>query len=324
MKSGVQHVVRRRLADGSVKEYRYARSKKPRVVRNPKDTLGGLIIDYKRSPEWRALRPATIDQYTRYLKSLEAIHQVKVVDVRKRDVLRIRNLIAEGRGNGAAQAFVRVAQALFTWAVEADLLETSPASHIKSLPRGSLRAWTAEEADYAAKKLPEELRRAVILARHTGQRRGDLCAMTWAAYDGQRIKLKQEKTGAELVVPCPRALRIELNRWRKDRTSTRILTTARGLPWVAQHMSMMLPRWLERIGMPDAKGLNVHGLRKLAAASLADAGCSTHEIMAITGHRTLAMVQHYTKTADQVRLAGDAISRLEASGVKRGKGYLVR
>jgi hypothetical protein len=37
--------------------------------------------------------------------------------------------------------------------------------------------------------------------------------------------------------------------------------------------------WLPRIGLPGE--LNVHGLRKLAAASLADAGCSTHEIAAI-------------------------------------------
>ena len=37
-----------------------------------------------------------------------------------------------------------------------------------------------------------------------------------------------------------------------------------------------------RAGLPR---LGIHGLRKLAATRLADAGCSTHEIAAITGHR---------------------------------------
>ncbi|GBQ44968.1 hypothetical protein AA11826_0761 [Komagataeibacter oboediens DSM 11826] len=59
------------------------------------------------------------------------------------------------------------------------------------------------------------------------------------------------------------------------------------------------------------KGLNVHGLRKLAATLLAEAGCTTHEIAAITGHKTLAMVQHYTLSADQERLAKGAVNRME-------------
>ncbi len=43
-----------------------------------------------------------------------------------------------------------------------------------------------------------------------------------------------------------------------------------------------------------AKGLNVESLRKLAATLLAACGCSTHEIGAITGHKTLARFEHYT------------------------------
>jgi integrase len=72
-----------------------------------------------------------------------------------------------------------------------------------------------------------------------------------------------------------------------------------------------------RIGLSN--DLNVHGLRKLAAAKLADAGCSRHEIAAITGHQSLSMVQLYTKTADQERLATAAILRLSERKDKRTK-----
>jgi integrase len=66
----------------------------------------------------------------------------------------------------------------------------------------------------------------------------------------------------------------------------------------------------------DAAGLStecvLHGLRKSAAAALAEAGCSDREIMAITGHQSPRMVSHYTKSADQKRLARSAMAKREA------------
>ena len=76
-----------------------------------------------------------------------------------------------------------------------------------------------------------------------------------------------------------------------------------------------MPVALARIGLPA--DLNVHGLRKLAATELADAGCSMHEIAAITGHHSLSMVQLYTRSADQERLASAAIIRLSEHADKR-------
>ena len=52
-----------------------------------------------------------------------------------------------------------------------------------------------------------------------------------------------------------------------------------------------------------------HGLRKAAARRLAEAGCSASEIMAITGHKTLAEVERYTRAAGQEQLARRAIKR---------------
>jgi len=42
---------------------------------------------------------------------------------------------------------------------------------------------------------------------------------------------------------------------------------------------------------------------------LADAGCTAHEIAAISGHRTLKEVEHYTRAVDQARLARAAMER---------------
>ena len=66
----------------------------------------------------------------------------------------------------------------------------------------------------------------------------------------------------------------------------------------------------ERRKHPDLNGLVFHGLRKSAAARLAEAGCSEHEIMAITGHKTLSEVQRYTRQARQKTMAQSAIAKL--------------
>jgi integrase len=61
-------------------------------------------------------------------------------------------------------------------------------------------------------------------------------------------------------------------------------------------------------GLPDE--CVTHGLRKAAARRLADAGCSTLMIMAVTGHQSLKEVERYTRAAEQKRLATAAIALL--------------
>ena len=56
-----------------------------------------------------------------------------------------------------------------------------------------------------------------------------------------------------------------------------------------------------------------HGLRKAALTRLADAGCTTHEFAAISGHKTL-------KGADQARLARAAMERIGDQSVKPEPG----
>lgn len=306
-RKAAERVVRRRLADGTVREYRYPpyRAKRRKI---PADSLEALIHSYRRSPEWDGLSERTRTNYAIYLRPLEEVGHLPVRDMKRRELLLIRDAIARARGNGAPTGFMRAASAVFGWAVDHDWIEHTPVHRIKRLPGGHLRAWTRAEADAAIGGLPEHLRRVVLLARFTGQRRGDLCAMTWSAYDGTTLRLTQQKTGAVLVIPCHPILRAALDQWRQSATAVTILTNTLGRPWVAQHLSHELPKGLARIGL--AGDLNVYGLRKLAAAELADVGCTMHEIAAITGHRTLAMVQEYTRSADQERLAGAAVVKL--------------
>lgn len=53
-----------------------------------------------------------------------------------------------------------------------------------------------------------------------------------------------------------------------------------------------------------------HGLRKNATIMLLEAGCTTEQVQAITGHETQEMVAHYGKRVSQKRLAKEAMRKL--------------
>ena len=280
-----------------------ARRRKPRFGA---ESIGALILAYKASPEWERLAPASRATYATYLKVLEASPHDTVGDITRRDVLAVRDAVAATRGNGAATGFIRAASALFSWAVDREWIDATPVVRIKALPGGSLPAWGAQHVASALAKLSEPLRRAVILAAHTGQRRGDLCAMRWDAYDGGKLRFRQQKTGRDMALTVPEALRAELDAWKRDAKTLTILHDRWGQPWKPQRLTENLRRALAKIGMA---GLGIHGVRKYVAADLAAHGATTHEIAAVTGHKTLAMVQHYTESVDRERLGEQAVNR---------------
>src|SRR5262249_11148250 len=87
------------------------------------------------------------------------------------------------------------------------------------------------------------------------------------------------------------------------------LVTERGAPFTSAGFG----NWFrERCNEAGLSQCSAHGLRKAAATRLANAGCSTDQIKAITGHKSLSEVARYTRAADQQRLARQAMNTLRA------------
>ena len=321
------HVVRKRLRDGTERAYYYWRATRAPLpspdspgfqaaLRAAKQaspetragTFGALIQEYKRAPSWAAIGPKTRISYLLAFDRLAELDAVPVADFRRRHALAIRDAMRATPGN--AKVTMKVLSMLLNFAVEREYLEVNPVKAVKSLPIGEHRRWPDEAIDFACRVLPENLRRAVVLALYTGQRRGDCAAMLWSHYDGAGIEVTQIKTGARLWVACHRALREELAAWKEGATAVTILTNSDGKPWA---QSAVLGTAFSTVcrRYPELDGLTFHGLRKTAAAKLAEAGCTPHEIQAITGHKSLAMLQHYTKEAGQRQRSSAAITKLE-------------
>lgn len=279
-------------------------------MRVSEDSLEALIKAYMHSPEWRILSESTRATRLPYIRSLTKIGHLRVRDFTRREFLEMRDMIAEQRGNGAADNFKQAASVLFTWAVDRHWIEQSPIFKVKKLSTGELPAWTPEHAVAALSGLRENLRRVVVLGLYTGQRRGDLCAAKWSDYDGEIIHFVQRKTKADISIRVTPELKAELDAWKATASGETILTNDWGKPWLPNTLSISIPRAFRALNLPP--GLNMHGMRKLFAAGMAANGASAHEIGANTGHQTLAMVQHYTRSADQRKLSEGAVGKIQS------------
>jgi integrase len=310
-------VVRKKLADGTVKEYHYPpRGPRQSPSAPAQGSVKSLLRSYQISPEYRGLSPITHLGYRRWIDVWDGYGERQVTSITRREVIMFRDAIARTGGNASANQFVRVTSAIMTWAMEREWIVASPAMRIRPLPIGTFPAWSEDQVSKALASFSEPFRRAVVLALHTGQRRADLVTMRWGDIQGPAIRVIQRKTKAPLLIPLSPDLAKELAVWRGDSVGRNsILETARGLPWIPSYLSRHVGLEVARAGLPE--GLNLHGLRKLAATRLANAGCSAHEIAAITGHRSLSMVAHYTASADQERMAKSAVLRLQTGSKNR-------
>jgi integrase len=88
------------------------------------------------------------------------------------------------------------------------------------------------------------------------------------------------------------------------------LVTEIGKPFTAAGFG----NWFrEQCDMANLRHRSAHGLHKAAARPLAEAGCTEHEIAAITGHARLRRDLPLYQAADQKRLAVAAMDKARSS-----------
>jgi integrase/recombinase XerD len=96
------------------------------------------------------------------------------------------------------------------------------------------------------------------------------------------------------------------------------IVTAYGKPRSVAGLGNDFARWATDAGLP--KRCRLHGLKKGGMRRLAEAGNTTHELMAISGHRTLSEVQRYTADADRKKLADGGMKKKRGAENKNTEG----
>jgi integrase len=86
------------------------------------------------------------------------------------------------------------------------------------------------------------------------------------------------------------------------------LTTEHGKPFSANGFGNKFRSWCDQAELAHC---SAHGLRKATATRLAEGGASAHEIMSITGHKTLEEVERYTRDVRKKKIADSAMSKFK-------------
>lgn len=263
-------------------------------------TMAVLATRYYGSPGYKSLAPSSRANYRRVIDGLLVEHGHRLV----KQITRERVDIIIGRMSdrpGAGIVLLKRLRGLLSYAVEIGWLDRNPASGATSYSSNEFHTWTeAEIAAFEARHpIGSRERLAFALLLYTGQRGSDVHRMTWADIAGDTIRVTQTKTKARLIVPLHPALSDVLAKARREHVA--ILTTAYGQPFSVKGFGNMMSNAIRAAGLPGE--CKAHGLRKAAARRLAEAGATTNEIGAITGHKTLAEVERYTAAASQERLA---------------------
>ena len=222
-------------------------------------------------------------------------------------------IAAKAKTPAAQRNFRKTYRSLMRFAISERMRKDDPTADI-ALPRSKsagFATWAEHHIAAFEERHPigTRARLAMALLLFTAQRRSDVVRMGRQHVRGEAIRVRQKKTGAELLIPVHPELRSIL-----DATATGNMTfliTEFGKPFTAAGFGNLFRDWCAEAGLP--KGYAAHGLRKAACRRLAEAGCTAPQIAAISGHASLAEVQRYIKAADQERLARAAMNTVGAA-----------
>jgi integrase len=267
-----------------------------------------LWDDYRRSSTWSSLANATRRQRENIMRGvlkdasdmpLSAVDRDAIIDGRER----------RAKTPSQANNFLNTMRALFSWAVGNGRIKKDPTEGVKIVKRpktGGFHAWTEDEVSHFEAHWPIGTRErlAFTILLYTGLRRGDAAILGRHHVSDGVILMRAEKTGTQLTIPIlPELARVIAATKTGDLT---FVATPSGGPMRKESFGNWFGQACREAGVSGS----AHGLRKAGAARAASNGATVAQLEAIFGWHGGTMASLYTKSADRVRLAKEAIGKL--------------
>lgn len=312
------HCVKKKLAKGGVATYYYAWRGGPRMTsefnsvefvaeyvrltRERPDApfqgcMAQIIRDYLKSPAYTGLKASTREGYDFAIKAIET--SFFAMTAKEISAIGSRTLFMQWRDEIAqkhprkADLYMSVLKRILWFGLDREMIERHPLERVEKVSDGSRRdvIWTDEDIQtfrygkkdkdgkWEIKPASEPLVRALMLAIWTGQRQGDLLKLTWKAYDGHSIYLRQSKTGSHVRMKVSEELKSYLDGVPRGNSVT-ILTNGQGQPWATGFKSS----WRKAVEKAKIEGKTFHDLRGTFVTLAYRSGASIKEIAEVSGH----------------------------------------
>lgn len=237
-----------------------------------------------------------------------------------------RRDLAETMAPATVNLHLCLMRAIFGHAARSRRLKATELPQITALKTNNklVRYLTGEEETRLLQASPERLRQLVLVAIHTGMRKGELLNLTWHDIDfvSGTITVREAKSGEGRRLPMSetacRAL-MALRELGEQTPRVRPVNDHSESPWVFSAprggFLMNLNRdWygaLKRAGLLDFR---FHDLRHTFASRLVMAGVDLFRVQTLMGHKMPAMTLRYAHLSPQHLRA--AVEMLDGAGVK--------
>jgi integrase len=295
------NTVKKRLADGSTKTYRYHRATgmllqgapgSPEFVESyaaaskgrarpptaSSDSFAELVVKYKNSEVFKQLADRTQSEYGRILQAVETefgtlpssgLDDPDIV----RDFLEYQDAVSKASGAREADNRLSVTSAMLTWAKDRTYVKYN---HLRGFKRlhyvdRSEIIWLPEHVLAFMDKAEPELQPALILAAHTALRESDLLKLKWSAYRDRCLTVRISKSrrkrgnGRLVEIPCTKTLCRMLD--KMPRHSDYILTTRTKRPFKIRYFSRL---WHETMVAANIHEIMLEGLERPVALHFND------------------------------------------------------
>jgi integrase len=286
-----------------------------RTGTEPPRPIEDLLLAYLTGPS-TAKRSHETDLH----RSKSLLRHLKERDLRELSPKDITAYKAARRDEGASDSTTNRELALLSHAINWACLELewrvpNPVKgRLTTEPEGRVRWITPEEAERLITAAGQARKLAglddfVVVALHTGMRKGELLGLEWSRVDlqGRTIQLESihTKAGKRRRIPLSeRAREALLRRWAVRGSSPWVFCWPTGEPW--RDIRGAFERACMDAGIEN---FHIHDLRHTCASWLVMSGAPIYEVRDLLGHSTVMMTERYSHLAPEaLRLT---VSRLD-------------
>ena len=219
-----------------------------------------------------------------------------VGEISTQDVEHLRSALGKKLSAASVNRHLALLKATFNRAMRADppKADRNPVRGVKLLKENNerVRVLTDAEEGRLLAALPDYLHPFVVVALHTGMRRGELAHLEWEHVDfhTRTLLVTRSKSGEGRRVPMNRVVVETLQALRKARKVFRgvVFTSPRG-----EFLHNFGRAWAETVKNAKITDLRFHDLRHTAASRMVMGGVDLYTVKEILGHKTLVMTQRY-------------------------------
>jgi integrase len=270
-------------------------------------TINALAVTYYRSEGWLGLEEETRKTRRRIIEKFRSQHGDKRVALLQTE--HIEKMLTAIEKRTAKRHWLKAIRPLLRSAVPS-MRKSDPTEGIANIKLAKSKGhhtWTDDEIEQYRRYWPVGTQQRLVMefALETTSRRGEVVRLGPQHVKNGRIRIERIHGSDDVDIPMTPELQAACDAMPKAHLT--YIVTVYGRPRSKVGLGNDFAKWATEAGLPAR--CRLHGLKKAGMRRLAEAGNTAHELMAISGHKTLTEVQRYTADANRKVLADSGMAK---------------